>query len=157
MWVGNNVYFVSEKGAMANLYRMDLKTKKQVRLTNFKKDNVQWPSLSSDRKRIVFECNAGIYAYNIQTGKTNEIKVPGTVQNVVPSYEFVNPVKFLDTYDISTTGKRVVFSARGEVFSAPAKNGEIRELTFNCASKDTEPVWSPNGGKIAFISDRDGT
>ncbi len=156
MWVGNNVYFVSEKGAMANLYRMDLKTKKQVRLTNFKKDNVQWPSLSSDRKRIVFECNAGIYAYNIQTGKTNEIKVPDTVQNVVPSYEFVNPVKFLDTYDISTTGKRVVFSARGEVFSAPAKNGEIRELTFNCASKDTEPVWSPNGGKIAFISDRDG-
>ncbi len=156
MWVGNTIYFVSEKGTMANLYRMDLKTKKQKKVTNFKKDNVQWPSLSSDRKRIVFECNAGIYAYNIQTGKTSEIKVPATVQNVVPDYEFVNPVKFLNTYDISTTGKRVVFSARGEIFTAPAKNGEIRELTYNCASRDTEPVWSPDGGKIAFISDRDG-
>ncbi|NOZ13011.1 MAG: hypothetical protein GXO69_05105 [Acidobacteria bacterium] len=156
MWVGNNIYFVSEKGKMANLYRMNLKTKKQVRLTNFKKDNVQWPSLSSDRKRIVFECNAGIYSYNIQTGKTVEIRIPDTVQNVVPGYEFVNPVKFLDTYDISTTGKRAVFSARGEIFSAPAKNGEIRQLTFDCAARDTEPVWSPGGGKIAFISDRDG-
>ena len=156
MWVANNIYFVSEKGALSNLYRMNLQTKKQEKLTNFKKDNVQWPSLSSDRKRIVFECNAGLYAYNIQTGKTSEIKVPATVQNVVAGYEFVNPVKLLDTYDISTTGKRVVFAARGEIFSAPAKNGEIRQLTFNCAARDTEPVWSPKGGEIAFISDRDG-
>jgi len=156
MWVGNDIYFVSEKGALANLYRMNLKTKKQEKVTNFKNDNVQWPSLSSDRKRIVFECNAGLYAYNIQTGKTSEIKIPTAVQNVVADYEFVNPVKLLDSHDISTTGKRVVFSARGEIFSAPAKNGEIRQLTFDCAARDTEPVWSPNGGRIAFLSDRDG-
>jgi tricorn protease len=156
IWVGNSIFYVSEDGGLGNLFKLDLLTNKKVKVTNFTKDNIQWPSLSSDRKNIVFECNGGIYKYDIYKNKTVEIKIKKTVQNVIPQYEFVRPSKLLTAYHISPTGKRVVFSARGEIFSAPAKNGEIRQLTFNSGARDEEPVWSPKGDKIAFISDMDG-
>jgi len=156
IWVGNNVYYVSENGGLGNLYKMNLDTKKVTKLTAFNDDNIQWPSLSSDRKNIVFEYNAGIYKYNILDNKVSEVKVVKNVQNVVPGYEYVKPTKFLSAYDISPTGKRVVFAARGEIFSAPVKNGEMRQLTFNSGARNDEPVWSPKGDKIAFISDMSG-
>jgi len=156
IWVKNSIFYVSEEGGLGNLYKLDLTTKKTTKLTNFKKDNVQWPSLSSDRKNIVFECDGGIYRYDIEKNKTVEIKIKKTVQNVIPEYEFVRPAKLLTAYHISPTGKRVVFSARGEIFTAPKKYGEIRQLTFNSGARDDEPVWSPKGDKIAFISDMDG-
>lgn len=156
IWVGDNIYYVSENSGLGNLYKMDLKSKQTTELTKFKDDNVQWPSLSSDRKNIVFEYNAGIYKYDILKNSVSEIKIEKKIQNVVPSYEFVKPVQFLSAYDISPTGKRVVFAARGEIFTAPIKNGEMRQLTFNSGAKNNEPVWSPHGDKIAFISDMSG-
>ena len=156
IWVGDYIYFVSEENGPANIYKLSLKNGKRIQITKHIKDDVQFPSLSSDKKFIVYECNNGIYKLNIKKERSNEIIIPSCVESVVPEYEYINPQKLITTFDISPTGKRVVFSARGEIFSAPAKYGEIRELTFNSTSRDEEPVWSSKGDKIAFISDMDG-
>lgn len=156
IWVGDYIYFVSEENGPANIYKFSLKKGKRTQITKHIKDDVQFPSLSSDKKFIVYECNNGIYKLNIKKETSDEIIIPSCVESVVPEYEYINPQKLITTFDISPTGKRVVFSARGEIFSAPAKYGEIRQLTFNSASRDEEPVWSSKGDKIAFISDMDG-
>ncbi len=157
IWAGDYIYFVSENDkGIANIYRINLKTGKREQITFHKKWAVQWPSLSSDRKYIVYECGAGIWKLDLNTLKYDEIKIKADVDSILPEYEFVNPSNLITSFAISPTGKRVVFSARGEVFTAPKKNGEIRQITFNSGARDDEPVWSPKKDKIAFISDRDG-
>ncbi len=157
IWAGDYIYFVSENNkGIANIFRINLKTKKREQITFHKDYPVQWPSLSSDRNYIVYECNAGIWKLNLKTLKYSEIKIKADVDSILPEYEFVNPSNLITSFSVSPTGKRIVFSARGEIFTAPKKNGEIRQITFLSGARDDEPVWSPNKDKIAFISDRDG-
>ena len=59
-------------------------------------------------------------------------------------------------FDIAPDGKRAVFAARGEVFTVPAKEGSIRNLTNSPGVREQKVAWSPNGKWIAYISDRTG-
>ncbi len=59
-------------------------------------------------------------------------------------------------FDIAPDGKRAVFAARGEVFTVPAKEGSIRNLTNSPGVREQKVAWSPNGQWIAYISDRTG-
>ena len=64
--------------------------------------------------------------------------------------------KNIQNVNPSPGGERLVISARGEVFSIPAKSGVARNLTKKSSSHDRSAVWSPDGKTIAFISDRSG-
>ncbi len=56
---------------------------------------------------------------------------------------------------ISPDGGTVVFSYRGDLYRVPSEGGLATQLTVHEA-QDTMPVWSPDGTKIAFASDRYG-
>ena len=56
---------------------------------------------------------------------------------------------------ISPDGQTVVFSARGDLWRVPSSGGQATQLTVHEAH-DFMPVWSPDGSKIAFASDRYG-
>ena len=58
--------------------------------------------------------------------------------------------------DISPSGKRAVFEARGELFTVPAEHGVVRNLTRESGVAERYPSWSPDGKTIAYFSDRSG-
>ncbi len=64
--------------------------------------------------------------------------------------------KNITDFDISPEGKRAVFAARGDVFTAPAKEGSIRNLTHTSGIREKLVSWSPDGRWVAYISDRTG-
>lgn len=56
---------------------------------------------------------------------------------------------------LSPDGKEIAFTYRGDIFVVPVSGGHARQITSNPAY-DKAPVWSPDGSKLAFASDRDG-
>ena len=156
MWHGNTVYFASDRGAeqKMNLYSYDLGTKQVEQLTHFDEFDLMWPSLGPDS--IVFE-NAGyLCTFDLATKQPKKltIYVPGERDQTLKHW--VSATRHIEDSDISPDGKRAVFAARGEVFTVPAKDGSVRNLTNSPGSREQHVAWSPNGKWIAYISDRTG-
>ena len=57
---------------------------------------------------------------------------------------------------VSPDGKQIAFGYEGDIYLVPAEGVKARQLTTNPAY-DARPVWSPDGSRIAFMSDREGS
>lgn len=57
---------------------------------------------------------------------------------------------------ISPDGSQIAFTYKGDIYVVPAAGGSARQLTTSPAY-DTKPLWSPDGTRIAFNSDRHGS
>ena len=57
--------------------------------------------------------------------------------------------------DVSPDGETLVFDMLGDIYSMPIEGGEVTALTSGI-EWNFQPAFSPDGQRIAFISDRDG-
>jgi tricorn protease len=156
MWHGNTVYFTSDRGPEhhLNLYSYDIGSKQVEQLTKYADFDVMWPSLGPDA--IIFE-NAGYLHVFDLAGKQDRklsISLPADRSQVMKHWASVN--KLITDFDISPDGKRAVFAARGDVFTVPAKDGSVRNLTSTPGIREQKVAWSPDAHWIAYISDRTG-
>jgi tricorn protease len=156
MWHANTIYFNSDRGPEhhLNLYSYDLTSKQVEQITHFTDWDVMWPSMGPDG--IIFE-NAGyLYTLDFQSKEPKKlaISVPGEHDQIMKHWVSVS--KNVSDFDISPEGKRAVFSARGDVFTAPAKDGSVRNLTRTPGIREKNVAWSPDGRWIAYVSDRTG-
>jgi len=156
MWHGNTIYFNSDRGPEHhfNLYSYELNSKQIEQLTHFNEFDVMWPSLGPDA--IIFE-NAGyLYTFDLQSKQPKKLSIylPGERNQTMKHWTSVS--KNITDFDISPEGKRAVFVARGDVFTAPAKEGSIRNLTHTSGIREKLVSWSPDGRWVAYISDRTG-
>ena len=156
MWHGDTIYFTSDRGAEhhLNLYGYDVNSKQVDQLTHFTDFDVMWPSLGPDS--IIFE-NAGyLYTFDLQSKQPKKLALylPGDRDLSLKHWTSVS--KNITDFDISPEGKRAVFGARGDVFTVPAKEGSIRNLTHTPGIREKQVAWSPDGRWIAYVSDRSG-
>lgn len=156
MWNGDAIYFLSDRGneLRMNLWKYDMKTKAYTQLTHFKDYDVHYPSIGPDD--IVFEAGGKMYLYSISSGKqkTVDINVVIDKASVKPKIETVD--KLVQDLTISPDGNRVLVEARGDIFSVPAENGYVKDITRTSGSAERYPAWSPDGKYIAYWSDQSG-
>ncbi len=156
MWHGDRIYFVSEReeSHQANLYVMDLKTRKPRRLTDFTEFAVKFPSLGDTG--IVFENGGYLYRLDFQTEKAVRIPVEIREDLAIGRGGLRDVSKETTSYEIAPDGARALIGARGDVFTVPAKNGATRNLTQSPGVHERNAVWSPDGKWIAYVSDESG-
>jgi tricorn protease len=156
MWAGGRIYFLSDRDSNKrfNLYSVDPKTKETKRHTDFAEFDIKFPSAGDSA--IVFE-NGG-YIYRFDLGSQKAVKVPIQVldDRVGARGGLVDVSKNIAQYEISPDGKRALFAARGELFTVPAKDGLTRNLTRTPGAHERNAQFSPDGKKVAFVSDATG-
>ncbi|WP_313914746.1 PDZ domain-containing protein [Tahibacter sp.] len=154
MWIGDTIYFVSDRGHTLNLWSMPTSGGEARQLTRFDDFDILWPSAGKDA--LVFEQGGWIWRFDPATAQAAkiDIRVTGDQPQALPAWKKV--AAQIESFDVSPHGERVVFGARGELFSVPAKNGEIRNISKTPAAREISATWSPDGKSIAYLSDESG-
>src|SRR5262245_34391760 len=154
MWVGDKVYFLSDRSGPITLFAYDTKTKKVAQL--IQNNGLDIKSASAGPDGIVYEQFGALNIFDSKSGKTSKVNITinGDMLTLRPKYEKV--ANRISDSAISPTGARAVFEARGEIISVPAEKGDARNLTNTPGVAERDPSWSPDGKWIAYFSDESG-
>ncbi len=153
LWIGNQIFFLSDRNGPVTLFAYDTKTK-QTRQVLPPGADIKWATATKDA--ILFERVGQLLSYNLAGGKTTELAVhiASDLPNLRPRLEKV--AERILNADLSPSGARAVFEARGEIFTVPAEKGDVRNLTNTPGAVERDPAWSPDGKWIAYFSDESG-
>ncbi len=155
MWIGDAVYFASDRDGTLNLYRYDVASKATAQVTHSTTYDVRWPS--ADRAgRIVYELGGELHVLDTASGADRAISVFVPNDGVAMRPSRVSAEKLIEDFSLSPKGERALFVARGDVFTVPIEKGSTRTLTHSSRWHDKWARWSPDGSQVAFISDRSG-
>ena len=154
VWIGDKVYFLSDRSGPVTIFSYDAKTKKVEEV--LKNTGLDLKSLSGGPGGLVYEQFGGIYILDLKSGKSKQvdIQIAGDLPATRPHFEKVGDKIW--NAGISPTGARAVFEARGEILTVPAEKGDVRDLTNTVAAAERDPAWSPDGKWIAYFSDESG-
>lgn len=155
VWYNNDVYYISERDYTANIWSYNINTKQETQVTFHKKFDVK--NLDANKNGIVYEQAGFLHKLNPETKETNQIiiNVKGDLNYSRTRWMDVSG-RNLSNPNVSPNGKRAIFEHRGEIFTIPKENGTWRNLTNSSGVADRSPIWSPEGNKVAWFSDKNG-
>lgn len=155
MWVGETVYFLSDRNGPVSLFAYDTRSKQVAEAV--KNTGLDFKCATAGPGVIAYEQFGQIHLYDIETRKTRDVPVrlTGDLPEIRPHFRKIASNEIRGA-GISPTGVRAVFAAHGEIFTVPAEKGDIRNLTKSPAVEDREPSWSPDGKSVACFSDASG-
>jgi tricorn protease len=154
VWVGDTVYFLSDRDGVANVWSYETKAKMLAQVTKFIDFDVK--TLDAGAGALVFEQAGYVHELDPKSGKerTVSITATGDFPWMMPRWEDVTAR--MTNISLSPTGRRVAVEARGEVFTIPAEKGDVRNLTHSSASAERDPAWSLDGKFVSYFSDKSG-
>jgi len=154
VWLGDNIYFLSDRDFIMNIWAYNPATAALRQVTQLKKGDIKW--LSGNGRELAYEQGGYLFLLDPASGKSRQLEI--NVHGDFPWAEthWENVTSRATNASLSPTGKRIVLEARGEIFTVPVENGNPRNLTNSPDAADRQPLWSPDGRQIAWFSDKGG-
>jgi tricorn protease len=154
MWVGNTIYFLSDRNHTVNLFSYRLDNKSLTQLTRYDDFDIKSAGACSDA--VVYEQAGYIYLVDAKSGQPRKLAIDVTGDFPWARPQFKKVASMIRSASLSPTGVRAVFEARGDIFTVPVEKGDYRNLTQSSSAHDRSPVWSPDGAQLAWFSDASG-
>src|SRR5262245_59107143 len=154
VWVGDTVYFLSDRDGVSNVWSFEPKAKKLAQITKFTDFDVK--TMDANGSTVVFEQAGQIHELDPKSGRDKIVPITanGDFPWMMPRWEDVTAR--MTNLGLSPTGKRVLVESRGEIFTIPAEKGDVRNLSNSSGSAERDPAWSPDGKWISYFSDKSG-
>jgi tricorn protease len=157
MWIGESIWFASDRSGTLNLWSYDPRTKAVHQETTSTTWDVRWPSAGSRTdQRIVYEKGGELCWFDCKTRQEQPIAIRVPDEALLVRPVIVEASGLVEDYALSPGGRRAVFAARGEIVTVPKEHGDLRNLTRSPGAHDKHPAFSPDGATVAWISDRSG-
>lgn len=154
MWVGNRIFFLSDREGPVTLFAFDLASRAVTRALPATGLDVK--SASSGPGGIVYERFGEIRIYDPATGADRPVPIAVSADLLEVRPRWVKLGDKIVAAAISPGGARAAFEAHGEIFTVPAEKGDARNLSRSAATAERDPAWSPDGQKVAYFSDASG-
>ena len=155
MWIGNEIYYLSDRDRTMNLFVYDTRSKQSRKVTDFTEYDCKFPAHSADGF-VVFENGGYIYKYDVRKGAAEKVTIQLADDDVWSRTEYRSSGLTPSGFSLSPDGKRLLAVVRGDIFSLPAEHGPVVNISRSPGSHEREAVWSPDGSRIAWISDASG-
>lgn len=154
MWIGDKIYFSSDRDRVLNIWAYDTGTGKTIQVTRHTEYDVRHPDFGGNQ--VVYELGGDIWKLDLASGSSARVPVK-ILSDMEERRPFMKDVsRNITSADISPSGSRALLVARGDIFSLPEKEGPVRNLTASSGARDKDAVWSPDGKWIACFSDASG-
>ena len=155
MWIGDAIYFNSDRSGVFNLFRYDIATRQTKQLTHYQDWDVRWPSADA-QGQIVYELDGELHIYDTQNDQDRGLSINVPTDGTTTAPQTVDAADYMESLSLSPGGERLAVVARGDVFSVPMEHGITRNLTQSSSAHDREVAWSNDGQRLAYVSDRNG-
>ncbi|MEW5982271.1 MAG: PDZ domain-containing protein [Acidobacteriota bacterium] len=156
MWHGASMYFLSDRAPSGryNIWAIDKPGAAPRQVTTFTDIDITFPAAGPDD--IVFQAGGKLYRLAFAGEKLSEVPAKVVTDEITVKPKAVKVDALVTAASISPTGKRGVFQARGDLFTVPAENGPVLNLSRSSGVAERYPSWSPDGKTLAYWSDRSG-
>ena len=155
MWIGSEIYYLSDRDRTMNLFVYDTRSRQTRKLTDFTEYDCKFPAHSADGF-IVFENGGYIYKYDVRKGAAEKVPIQLADDDVWSRTEYRASGLTPSGFSLSPDGRRLLAVVRGDIFSLPAEKGPVVNISRSPGSHEREAVWSPDGSRIAWLSDASG-
>ena len=151
VWMGETIYFLSDRDATMNVWAYGVKDKSLKQVTSFEGSDIK--RLSGNSDMLLFERDGSFHTLNPVSKEVKDltIEIVGDFQWAEKKWKDVS--KRVSSVSLSATGQRAIMESRGEIFTVPVEFGNSRNITNSSGTADRRPIWSPKGDKIAWFTD----
>ena len=151
IWLNNNIYFLSDRDLVANIWSYNPTTSTLNQITQFKGADIK--NISGHGTSIIYERDGYIHTLDLTSGQNNQLNIEVIGDFPWAETKWENVSEWAQSASLSPNGKRVILESRGEIFTIPIEYGDSRNITSSSGVADRRPLWSPKGDKIAWFSD----
>ena len=155
-WIGDTLYFASDRSEQMNAYRYDAMAKRVEALTDFARDGFGIRTMTAGPDGLVFTKGGAIHILDPETKKTTRLRIHVPTDGLARLPRWETSGKSIRNGDVAPNGKRAVLEVRGEIVTVPREHGGPRYLSRTEGANDRFPTWSPDGKQIAWFSDAEG-
>ena len=158
MWGADGMlYFASERDGTYNIWRIAAKGGTPQQVTHFKTGGVFYPSISPDGRKIVFQNDFDLWTLDVPSGAPKKITIPLAFDRKDSDLQVLTTDNVADGFSPSPTGNYVAVDFHGDITIVPSEQG-IGERTpvATTAWRERNEEFSPDGKKVAYVSDESG-